>query len=149
MSCVNATLCVLIDLSGHELVWRSAGALFSKVVDTVGGALTSISCTTSGVCVAGDATGYAITMTYTARHAKFTWTAPTHVSSSAITAVSCASTFFCGATTEAGGYLQWVRGTWSSVTPVDANPLVTLGCSAQGNCVAIDDQDQQVTATFR
>ena len=76
------------------------------------------------------------------------WAAPTPISSSALTSVSCPSSSLCVAVDNAGESVTFDQGTWQAPVTIDpSGRLVSVSCPSTQFCIAIDSVGNVVTFT--
>src|SRR5260370_1270280 len=154
VSCSSIRLCVAVDYSGGNVVTSSdptGGAAAWTVTHVKGsGGLSSVSCPSSGLCVAGDYLGNVVTSTSPTGGA-VTWLV-THVDGSncavtetgalcALNSMSCANSTLCVAVDQIGNVVTSTNPTagpaaWK-VTQVGAHSGVS--CPSTTLCVAVGD----------
>ncbi len=150
----NITICWAVDVNGLGFEYSSSTQTWSSGVQVVPKpnstngwskepALTSVSCPSTGFCVAVDNgqngtanEGDAYTWDGTS------WSAPSPIDTqngggSQLNGVSCTSTSFCVAVGNAGEVLSYNGTTWSSPQVVDdQSPLSEISCASTTLCVA-------------
>ena len=129
---------VIVDVDGYfspaVLTWGSAA-----LVDPLRGEPASVSCPTSGSCVAVDGHGNALTYDGTS------WSTPLSVDpSGAPTSVSCPSPSFCAAVDASGNALTYDGSSWVSWGAVGGG-LDAVSCASASFCVAGDAQGHALT----
>ena len=144
VACASTKYCVVNDHSEHQYIWTGSSNSFSKLDDLEGGDLTTVACPSAATCVAGDASGFVVAV----NHAGTSYSFPlTHASYFGITGMSCVSSFYCVAVDTGGEYLAWQNGKWSAPTPVDSTAgFVSVSCSTNGTCVALDQSNRAYVA---
>lgn len=143
VACPSRDLCVMTDHTGREIVWRSGRRSAYRLVDTLGGDLTSIACPTITECLAVDAAGYVIATSPTTSGLRLE--RPRRIDLNGLTSISCGSQLLCSAVDTAGSYLSWHTGVWSVPTTVDQlGYLISISCSSSGTCAALGQNNQVV-----
>jgi hypothetical protein len=121
-----------------------------RVEPSRNGGVDAVSCPSTKLCVAVDASGFVITTT-TPTASRHVWSRTARIDSTSLTGVSCPSTRLCVAVDDAGSVLTstnptggsraWSRGARvDSTTGADGGPAGLLGISCPNThlCVAVD-----------
>jgi hypothetical protein len=124
-----------------------------RVEPSRNGGLDAVSCPTTRLCVAVDASGYVITTVDPTARSRV-WSRPARIDGAALTGVSCPTTRLCVAVDDAGSVLTSTNPTggaraWSRPARIDTAPaagggyagLSGISCPSITLCVAVDDAE--------
>jgi IPT/TIG domain len=131
MSCPTSTFCVLVDYSGHAMIYNGTNWTDPDAIDTANH-LNGISCPTASWCTAVDDVGNVLTYNST------TWSIPVSIDAHGLNAVSCPNTTFCMAVDSAGFNLAYSGGRWHAPRQLLATgSLDAISCSSTVFCYAV------------
>lgn len=144
ISCTAAGFCGLVFQDGEFFTENVGGPGLQYVAtDLNGGSVNSVSCPTTGYCVAVDTQGNAVTY-----DGGFTLQS-THIDSFPLTAISCASEKFCVAVDKGGQALIDYGSSWSTPERFDSGGggLTAVSCPTTTFCMAVDAYGDAFTYT--
>jgi hypothetical protein len=96
--------------------------------------LTSVSCSSSQFCAAGDNGGNALIYNGSS------WSAPDQITEGGSLYMSCPSSTFCVAVGSGGGVNMWNGSSWNGPSPIgSSDDLESVSCTSSQFCVAVDD----------
>lgn len=139
-------VCMIVANGGNEFTYD--GTSWSLAVDADGANnLYSLSCPTTGFCVAGDWDGNEVTYKCT------TWSSAVIVDptgNNPLNGVSCPTARFCAAVGSTGNGFLYNGTTWSGPYAIDASSapnfyMSSVSCPTTAFCAAVDDYGNALT----
>lgn len=147
ISCPSGTSCMAAGNGGYVAAWSPTSPSTYADDNVSSHTLDGVSCPSTGLCVAVDTAGAAISLT----GGGTTWSASsiTADSGNALEAVSCPTTLFCETVDNNGNAvsLTYASGSWSSSTPANIDGTFTLesiSCASTTMCQAVDGHGNTV-----
>jgi hypothetical protein len=112
---------------GSPLAWGQPSS-----VDARQGGISSVSCPTTGFCMAVDSSGHAVALNGS------TWGTPALVSPDDLVSVSCPTSGFCVAVDDQGDYFTYNGSAWNGPNSLDGSGFTAVSCPSPSFCVAVD-----------
>lgn len=145
VSCATEDSCVAVDSTDDFYSWDGSSSVWTSLgAGTVPGSPVSISCATSGFCVAVGRFGWETTDTGGSLASSQIDPDPDAPGASGpnILAVACPSVEVCVATDAAGQQMTWNGSSWTAPAQLDEYSIsLFVSCSSASACLATDGED--------
>lgn len=155
VSCSSAALCVAIAGNGTLLATsvNPTGGEGAWTAGSVEGAsrITSVTCSSIGLCIGGDQAGHVVTSSNPAGGAA-TWTSTAVDGTNSLEGMSCPSAGLCAAVDNQGDVITSTHPSagatsWTAVSVDGTSPLAAVSCPSAGLCIAVQTAGGIVTST--
>jgi hypothetical protein len=143
ISCATASFCTVVDLAGNAITYTGSWAAPKHIG---GPAMTSVSCVSSGVCVAGDSSSDGFFTT----NFGSSWTTDVGIGpdeGGVKLYVACQTATFCPVVDSIGQSFAYNNGGWTAPTLVDGlgTNLSSVSCVSSIFCAAVDSNGNALT----